>query len=195
MLEEGARTYPKISEWRAGLASVLCWLDRGPEASVLLDQEVSDRFKTASSTGPAMSSTLALYADAAAQTAHIEAATMLYDLIEPWSDRVVWTYSMGYGHARMYLGMLAAVLEAHEDADRHLAFACEFHERHGAQLWAARTRLGWASALDARGEALRAHEHATRALELSRERGYGLFEARAAALVGALPAAAAPQQE
>ncbi|HEY2180602.1 MAG TPA: AAA family ATPase [Solirubrobacteraceae bacterium] len=188
MLEEGSRTYPKISEWRAGLASVLCWLDRGPEASVLLDREVSDRFNTVS-TGPAMSSTLALYADAAVQTGHIDAATMLYDLIEPWSDRVVWTYSMGYGHARMYLGMLAALLGEHESADQHLGFAFEFHERNGAPLWAARTLLGWANALAARGEALRAHEKAARALELSREHGYPLFEARAAPLVGALPAA------
>ena len=89
----------------------------------------------------------------------------------------------GYGHARMYLGLLAGVLGKHEQADEHLAFACEFHEANGVPLWAARGHLGWAEALTARGDAARAREHAARALELSREHGYGLFEPRAAALV------------
>jgi len=64
-----------------------------------------------------------------------------------------------------------------------LGFACEFHEANDLQLWAARGHLGWAEALAARGDASGAQEHATRALELSREHGYGAFEPRAAALV------------
>ena len=83
----------------------------------------------------------------------------------------------------MYLGLLAAVLGKHEEADRHLAFACEFHEANGMSLWAAQAQLGWAEALAARGDTSRAREHAARALELSREHGYGLFEQRAAALI------------
>jgi hypothetical protein len=50
-------------------------------------------------------------------------------------------------------------------------------------LWAAHAHLGWAEALAARGEADRAREEAQRALELSREHGYALFEPRAATLV------------
>ena len=50
-------------------------------------------------------------------------------------------------------------------------------------LWAARGQLGWAEALAARGDAAAARDHAARALELSREHGYGVFEPRAAALV------------
>jgi hypothetical protein len=50
-------------------------------------------------------------------------------------------------------------------------------------LWAARGRLGWAEALAVRGDAAGAREHATRALELSREQGYGDLERRAVALV------------
>ena len=71
----------------------------------------------------------------------------------------------------------------HELADQHLAFACEFHEANDMPLWAARGHLGWAEALAARGDQAAAREHAARALELSREHGYGAFEPRAAALV------------
>jgi hypothetical protein len=59
----------------------------------------------------------------------------------------------------------------------------DFHEANGLLLWLARTQLGWAEALAARGETVSAREHAACAFELSREHGYGLFERRAAALV------------
>ena len=61
--------------------------------------------------------------------------------------------------------------------------ACEFHEANDVLLWAARGHLGWAEALAAGGNPVGAREHATRALELAREHGYGVFEPRAAALV------------
>ncbi len=88
-----------------------------------------------------------------------------------------------YGHARTYLGLLAATLGRDEQADEHFARACEIQERDGMLVWAARAHLGWAEALAARGEAERAREQAARALELSREHGYGLFEPRAAAIL------------
>jgi tetratricopeptide (TPR) repeat protein len=128
---------------------------------------------------------LAAYADAAAQTGHLRAVSILYRLIEPFAHQFVWISLYGYGHARMWLGLLAAVLAKHEQADRHLAFACEFHETNGLLLWAARAHLGWAEALAGRGDAARAREHAVRALELSREHGYGGIQGRAAALLGA----------
>ena len=128
---------------------------------------------------------LALYADAAVLTDSSGPASILYELIEPWADQVVWNGVIGYGHARMWLGLLAACMGDHEQADQHLAFACDFQETHGLLLWAARAHLGWAEALAGRGDAARAREHAARALELSREHGYGAFEERAAALVEA----------
>jgi hypothetical protein len=66
-----------------------------------------------------------------------------------------------------------------------LAFACDFQEINGLLMWAARAHLGWARALAGRGDAARAREHAARALELSREHGFGPFEEHAAALVEA----------
>jgi hypothetical protein len=83
----------------------------------------------------------------------------------------------------MFLGLLAACLGEHQRADEHLTFACEFHEANDMRLWVARGQLGWAETLASRGDQAAARDHAARALEISREHGYGLFEKRAAALV------------
>jgi hypothetical protein len=42
-----------------------------------------------------MLATLALYADAAAQTRHVKAAKALYQRMEPFSEQVVWTSFQG----------------------------------------------------------------------------------------------------
>ena len=182
MLEQSVEANPAIPALRAGLASFLCWLERRDEAAVILKQAASDQFEHVLPASAELTA-LVLYADAAAQTGDRDVAAILYDLIQPWADQVDWNGISGYGHARMYMGLLVGVLGDHERADEHLAFACEFHETSDMPLWAARGHLGWAEALAQRGEAARAREHAARALELSREHGYGLFEPRAAALV------------
>jgi class 3 adenylate cyclase len=183
-LEQRASAAPSVVALRAGLAWTLCWLDRTAEAAGIVREAAGDRFAHVLPDAGELSA-LVLYADAAVQTGDSDAAAMLHGLIEPRADQIAWNGAGGYGHARMYLGLLAAVLGKPEQADQHLAFACEFQETNAMPLWAARAHLGWAEALAARGDAARAREHAARALELSREHGYGLFEERAAALAGA----------
>jgi hypothetical protein len=80
---------------------------------------------------------LALYAEAAVLTDSSGPASILYELIEPWADQVIWNGTIGYGHARMWLSLLAACMGDHEQADQHLAFACNFQETNGLLLWAA----------------------------------------------------------
>jgi tetratricopeptide (TPR) repeat protein len=181
MLEQTVSSYPRIPAFRAGLANVLCWLDRREEAAAIVEAAAADRFAHVTPKSDS-AATLALYAEAAAQTRLVGAASILYELIEPWKDHCVWVAVLGYGHARMYLGQLAAALGDNELAEQHLAFACDFHEENGLLLWAARTHLLLAETLASRGDARAAREHASRALELSREHGYGAFEPRAAAL-------------
>jgi len=188
MMEQSVSAYPAIAAWRAGLAFTLCHLDRGVEAAKILEQAASDRFEHIAPT-PATLSALAMYAEAAVATDSSGPASILYELIEPWADQVIWNGLTSYGHVRMYLGLLAACMGEHEQADQHLAFACDFQETQGLLLFAARAHLGWAEALAGRGDAARAREHAARALELSQEHGYGAFEVRAAALVEARSAA------
>jgi class 3 adenylate cyclase/tetratricopeptide (TPR) repeat protein len=175
MLEQSVTAYPTIAALKAALAALLGWLGRGGESAAILEQAVSERFAHVASV-PDRSTALAFYAEAAVQTGDAAAATTLYELIEPWAEQTVYTGAAGNGHARMWLGLLAGVLGRHEQSDEHLRFACEFQEANDMPLWAARAQLGWAQALAARGETDAAEEHAARALELSREHGYGLFE-------------------
>jgi class 3 adenylate cyclase len=184
MMEQSVSAYPAIAAWRAGLASMLSYLDRGVEAAKILEQAANDRFEHIAPNTATLTA-LAMYAEAAVLTDSSGPASILYELIEPFADQIVWNGVQGYGHARMWLGLLAACMGDHEQADQHLAFACDFQESHGLLLWAARAHLGWAEALAGRGDAARAREHAARALELSREPGFVLVEERAAALVEA----------
>jgi class 3 adenylate cyclase/tetratricopeptide (TPR) repeat protein len=184
MMEQSVSAYPAIAAWRAGLASLLCSLDRGVEAAKILEQAASDRFERIAPNTATLTA-LVMYADAAVETDSSGPASILYEVIEPFADQIVWTDVSGYGHVRMWLGLLAACMGEHEQADQHLAFACDFQETNGLLLLAARAHVGWAEALARRGDAARAREHAARALELSHEHGFVIFEERAAALVEA----------
>jgi hypothetical protein len=186
--EQAVSAHPGIVAWRAGLAASLCWLDRHDDAGSILEEAASDGFEHVAPL-ITMLATLALYADAAAQTRHVKAAEALYGRMEPFSEQVVWMTVQGYGHVQLWLGLLADVVGKHGQANEHLQFACEFHEANDMPLWTARGHLGWAEALAARSDTSAAREHASRALELSREHGYGAFEPRAAALLAAKPAA------
>jgi class 3 adenylate cyclase len=181
-LEQGAEAYPAVPAWRAAIAAFFCWLDRREQAARILERAASDKFAHVLPAGNDLSA-LVLYAETAFQTGDADSATTLYRLIEPWADQVDWNGAVGYGHARLYLGLLASILGDHERADENLSFAREFHEANQMPLWTARTYLGWAEALAARGDSVTARTYAAKALELSREHGYGLFEPLAVALI------------
>jgi class 3 adenylate cyclase/tetratricopeptide (TPR) repeat protein len=173
---------PGVPIWEAALAYTCCLIDRRPEAAEILARAAAQHFEHLHFNQFRMTG-LALFADVAAQTRSVEAGAMLNELIEPHADQFIWAGAVSYGHARTYTAMLAAMLGRHEHADADFAFACDFHHRHGVRAWEARSELGWAEALAERGELDRAREHASRALELSRDHGYGAFEPRAAAIV------------
>ena len=131
---------------------------------------------------------LAFYTEAASRLEARDAAALVHELMTPWQDQFVWSGALGYGHVRLWLGVAAATLGRGDEADDHFDFACRFHDDNGVRLWAARSHLGWAESLAARGERAQAREHAQRALELARTYGYGLIEMLAAPIadVGAV---------
>jgi tetratricopeptide (TPR) repeat protein len=182
LIERMVTENPGVPAWGAALAYTFCLIDRRPEGAEILARAAAQHFEHLHYDQNRMAG-LALYADTAAQTHSVQAAAMLYELIKPHADQFVWNGGGSFGHASMYSAMLAATLGRREHADADFAFACEFHRRHGVQVWEARSELGWAEALAERGEPDRAREHASRALELSRDHGYGAFEPRAAAIV------------
>jgi tetratricopeptide (TPR) repeat protein len=182
LIERMVAEYPGVPAWEAALGYTCCLIDRRPEGAEILAGAAAQHFDRLRYDQNRMTE-LALYADTAAQTRSVEAAALLHELIKPYRDQFVWNGGLSFGHARTYLAMLAATLGRDEHADADFAFACEFHHRHGLRVWEARAELGWAEALAERGELDRAREHASRALELSRDHGYAAFEPRAAAIV------------
>jgi class 3 adenylate cyclase/tetratricopeptide (TPR) repeat protein len=182
LIEQGVEANPGLPAWRGGLAQAYAWLGRTGEASAIVEAAASDRFEHLPRDLVHLSA-LATYADVASLLGAKDAAEILYRKMEPWKERIVWGSAVTYGYVGMYLGMLAAACGWHERADEHLRLACELQEQKGMWVWAARAHLGWAEALAGRGETDCAHTEAARALELSREHGYGAIEARAAAIV------------
>jgi class 3 adenylate cyclase len=182
VIEQSVEAYPRLPAWRAGLAWAYGWLGRRADAAAVLEQAAADRFDHVPWEAT-RAITFAMYADAASQARVTHVASLLYELIEPWADQFISEGTTSAGHARTYLGLLAATLDRHELADEHLAFACEFHATHGLLLWAARSHLAWAEALAHRDAPAQAQQHGARALELSREHGYGAIERRAGAIV------------
>jgi class 3 adenylate cyclase len=182
LVEETVANNPGIPAWEAGLSRLYCFIDRRSEGAEVLARAAAKHFRHIPCDTTQMSA-LAGYSDTAAQTRSLEAAGMLYELLEPYADQFVWNGLAGYGHTRMYLALLDATLGRHEHADAQFTFSCDFHREHGLRLWEARSELGWAEALADRGQLEPAREHASRALELSQQHGYGAFEPRAAAIL------------
>jgi class 3 adenylate cyclase len=182
LLEQVVEANPGIVAWQGGLAQSLCSTGRFEDAAPLVAAARQDRF-AAVPHDLGRPTALAYYADAVVALRDTEAAEILYGLMEPWGDRVIWNDTTCSGATDLYRGELAAVCGWDERADEHLRSACEFHEQGGMLVWAALSHVVWGEALAARGEGERARAEAARALELAREHGYGLVEGRASALI------------
>ena len=180
---QAAVAHPRMGVWSATTAHYEANFGSREAAHELLRDAVESRLERVGWDTLRLI-TLMFYADAASRLQARDAAALVHELMAPWHDQFVWSGALGYGHVRLWLGVTAATLGRDGEADEHFAFACRFHDDNGLKLWSARSQLGWAEALAARGERARAQEHASRALELARTHGYGLIEALAAPIAG-----------
>src|SRR5262245_9468135 len=178
-----AEAHPRMAVWTASTALYEAYFGNRETARALLRDAVESGLEQVGWDILRLV-TLAFYSEAASRLHAADAAALVYELMEPWQDQCVWSGANGYGHMRLWLGVAAATLGRAGEADEHFAFACRFHDDNGLRLWSARSQLGWAESLAARGDRARAQEHASRALELARTHGYGLIEALAAPIVG-----------
>jgi tetratricopeptide (TPR) repeat protein len=114
-------------------------------------------------------------------------AAALLGLLGPYPDHIgVFAVGLGIGSVSYYLGLLAATTGDLDRADAYFSQAEVRHDRVGAPIWLARTRLEWASALLTRGhpgDADRARALLGRALSTARELGLTSVERRAIALL------------
>jgi tetratricopeptide (TPR) repeat protein len=96
---------------------------------------------------------ISLLADTASKLGDQERAADLYDLLLPWEDRVAVSYAdFSVGAVARYLGLLAAVMERWDDAERHFEAALEINEGIGARPWLAHAERDYAGMLRARDE-------------------------------------------
>ncbi len=95
--------------------------------------------------------TMFIWADVCARLALVDRAGELYELLEPLSGGLVSTANTLSGSVDCALGRLATTLERYEQAEHHFAAATEIEEGLGTPLFLARTHIGWARTLIARG--------------------------------------------
>jgi class 3 adenylate cyclase/tetratricopeptide (TPR) repeat protein len=110
----------------------------------------------------------------------------LHRLLRPYSDLIAGTPVAWLGSVSQYLGMLATTLGWFDEAGRSFAAAETTHQRIGAPIWLARTRVEWARMLLTRrqpGDTRRASELLHQAVSTARELGVVKVERDAVALL------------
>ena len=131
---------------------------------------------------------MSIWAEVAAHVGPPSAVEVLYEKLKPWAGQVAWSGISTNGSLARYVGLLAAAMGRHDEAQEHFAAAAEVHERVDAPIFLARTRLDWAQSLLARGgpgDAERVQEMVEQARATAREHGCVTLEARAVAALGA----------
>ncbi len=136
-----------LALWRAAAALALIESGRADEARELALAEDLQSVRWDETWLIAMF----IWAEVCSRLRVLDRAGEFYELLAPLSGQFVAGGSIVSGSIDSALGQLAATIGRYEQAEEHFAAAAEFEERLGAPLFLARTHVGWASALIARG--------------------------------------------
>jgi predicted ATPase/class 3 adenylate cyclase len=129
---------------------------------------------------------LCLYAETCGQLGDRAAAAALEPKLAPWMGQIAFNSATVWGFVARHAGVLDRVLGRHDRAVERLQQAATLHERIGAPLWLARTRLDLGHTLLARGgvgDAESGLRLLDKALAAAEELGCATIAQRAAALV------------
>jgi tetratricopeptide (TPR) repeat protein len=132
--------HPGVPIYRASLAFMYSELGRLDEARELLDPMAANDFADVAYDSLWLP-TLHVWAGAAAGVGDRHAATVLYDLMSPWSAVISSTGANVLGPVSEMLGRLAIVLDRRDDAVAHLQSACAALEHMRAPFLLARCEL------------------------------------------------------
>jgi DNA-binding SARP family transcriptional activator/tetratricopeptide (TPR) repeat protein len=145
---ELVRTNPQRAAWRAGLATLLCELDRTEEARAELDALASENFQDIEQDGDWMTA-ITLLADCCADLGDAERAEHLYELLEPYREAnvVIGLAVVCLGSAARYLGRLAATMGRGGEATEHFERALVAEAALKAPVCLAHTQLEYARML------------------------------------------------
>jgi tetratricopeptide (TPR) repeat protein len=177
---------PGIPAFRAVLALACCEGDLDDEARRLLSHETSSSFAELPPDVTWLPG-LVIYAEVAAHLQDREAATVLYDLLAPWTGQVVFSGVSAWGCVDHHLGAVAGVIRRFPEAEEHLRRASELNAALRAPIWIARTELATARLLllrDGPDDRERGRALLERAAAASQRLGSATLARRAAGLLG-----------
>ncbi len=150
LIRHSVDAYPTYAIWQCVLAQMAAELGHSDEARDVLDALAPEGFAKLP-----FDEEWSVGVGLLTETTHIlgdaDHAPVLYELLLPYPDRVALSYpEISTGSVSRNLGLLAAVMEHWDDAERHFEQALEVNERIGARSWLAHTREDYARMLLAR---------------------------------------------
>jgi DNA-binding SARP family transcriptional activator len=172
---------PAIPVLRVALAAGYCLIGRADEASPLVEHDVSTGF-TEMPRDLTWLTAMVWAQESAVALRHQEAAAILYDLLDPFGDIVVFNNGTGYGSVARSLGRLAHLLGQPDVARAHFRTALSINERLKAPYWIAQTQLDHADLLRDVGKSDEAARLVDQALERAKTFGFAALVSRATQL-------------
>jgi hypothetical protein len=183
LVAEVAAATPSVPAFRSALASLYADVGRPDEARAILDDFCAagiDRLRI----DPAWSNLVSGLVETAGEVGHRGVAEQVAPLVEPFRDQVAFTGITVDAPFALTIGVCAGLLERYDDAEIAFEKSLTVSERIGSRYWIAHTKLEWARLLHARGgDRERMVALVGESVEIARERGYGVIEARAARLL------------
>jgi tetratricopeptide (TPR) repeat protein len=167
LMTAAAELYRAVPAWRCALAALYAETAREPECAAELERLAADDFRGLPRDGNWL--TCVAYASlACAYLRDADRAAVLYQQLLPYCGLNIVT-GLGMhclGSVELYLGLLAAMAERWDEAERHFASANAMHARLRSPPWTAHTEHEQARMLLARGrpgDCVRARELLTSA--------------------------------
>jgi tetratricopeptide (TPR) repeat protein len=140
LVRRSDREYPANRVWRCVLAQMTADLGLNAESKRTLDGLAADGFAGLPFRDMWLVS-MSLLAEAAAALHDAAHASILYELLLPYGDRIGITYpEISTGSVARYLGLLAATGGRYDDAVHHFQQALRVNEGIGARSWLAHTQ-------------------------------------------------------
>lgn len=181
---------------RCFLAELYADLDRRADARMLFAELVANDFEAILPRDNEWLVCATVVADVCAYLGDGDCAHKLYDKLIPVAVlNVVGMPECARGSVARSLGVLATILDRHDEAEQHFEAALSANERMGARPWVARTQHEFAQTLLARqapGDEERAQELLAASLETARSLGLVTLAGRVERVDGSAPAPRAP---
>nr|MDP9237548.1 tetratricopeptide repeat protein [Chloroflexota bacterium] len=180
------KQYPDSMAWKCALAFVHAEIDSAEEARRDFEELATQGFAALPRDFTWLLS-IQLLTEVCDYLGDAARATTLYDLLLPYAGRniVGGVPAFCTGSASRQLGMMAAVMERYDDAERHFEDALAFDQKMNARPWVAHDRYQYAKMLLARaapGDRDRALALLQPALATAEELGMAKIIERALAL-------------